>query len=499
HFAKASAMTHRYTMSEVGGSIPPAIPTDLLIGGKWVEGDGKKRVQVFNPSNGEVLTSIADCDVSDAILAIDAAEKAAPGWAATSPRRRAEILRKCYELIAANVEWLAHLISLENGKALPDARGEVLYAAEFYRWYSEEVARVLGEVAVSPSGNNRIVVEYQPIGISLLITPWNFPAAMATRKIAPALAAGCTCILKPATETPLTAFAVAQIMMEAGVPAGVVNVLTTAKAGPIANAVLHDSRVRKLSFTGSTEVGRLLLREAADQVISSAMELGGNAPFLVFDDAVISDALDGAMVAKMRNGGEACTAANRFYAHRSIYKTFTDGIVERMSKWKLGEGTDPSTTLGPMINEKAVLKIAQLVEDAVSKGGKLLLGGQRLNRPGYYYPPTVIADVPDNADLLNEEIFGPVVALQAFDSDEEAIAKANATEYGLAAYVYTADLKRGLRICEKIEAGMIALNRGLMSDPAAPFGGVKQSGLGREGSHHGLMEFCEAKYVAVEW
>jgi succinate-semialdehyde dehydrogenase/glutarate-semialdehyde dehydrogenase len=481
------------------GPAPFAIPTDLLIGGKWVEAAGKKRVEVFNPSNGELLTTIADCDTNDALAAVDAADKAAAGWAAMAPRARCEILRKCYELIVANIEWLTYLISLENGKALPDARGEVLYAAEFYRWYAEEGVRVLGEVSTSPSGNNRIVVEYQPIGISLLITPWNFPAAMATRKIAPALAAGCTVILKPATETPLTALAIAQLMTDAGVPPGVVNVITTKKASPIASAILHDPRVRKVSFTGSTPVGRVLLKEAADQVISSAMELGGNAPFLVLDDANISDALDGAMVAKMRNGGEACTAANRFYAHRSVYQQFTDGIVARMSKIKLGEGTDPDSTLGPMVNEKAVVKIAELVDDAVAKGGKLLLGGQRLNRPGYYYPPTVIGDVPDNADLLKEEIFGPVVAIQAFDSDEEAIRKANDTEFGLAAYVYTSNMKRGFQVCEKIEAGMIALNRGLMSDPAAPFGGVKQSGLGREGSHHGLIEFCEAKYIAVAW
>ena len=493
-------MSSSYTMPRPAtGPTPPPIPTNVLIGGEWREAAAKKRIDVFNPSNGEVLTTIANCDIDEGLAAVAAADKAAPGWAATSPRARSEILRKCHELIVANADWLAMLISLENGKALPDARGEVLYAAEFYRWYAEEAVRILGEVGVAPSGSNRILVEYQPIGIALLITPWNFPAAMATRKIAPALAAGCTCVLKPATETPLTAFAIAELMMQAGVPPGVINVLTTDKAGPLANAILHDPRVRKLSFTGSTQVGRLLLREAADQVISTAMELGGNAPFLVFDDAVIADALDGAMIAKMRNGGEACTAANRFYAHRSIYDSFTDGIVDRMSRWKLGEGTDPKTTLGAMINEKAVRKISELVDDAVAKGGKLLLGGLRLNRPGYYYPPTVIVDVPDNADLLHEEIFGPVVALQSFDSDEEAIRKANDTEYGLAAYVYTSNLKRGLQICEKIEAGMIALNRGLMSDPAAPFGGVKQSGLGREGSHHGLMEFCEAKYVAVSW
>ncbi|HKU53764.1 MAG TPA: aldehyde dehydrogenase family protein, partial [Rhizomicrobium sp.] len=306
-------------------------------------------------------------------------------------------------------------------------------------------------------------------------------------------------LLKPATETPLTAFAVAQIMHDCGVPAGVVNVVTTSKASVLSKAVLHDPRVRKVSFTGSTQVGRALLHEAADQVISCAMELGGNAPFIVCKDASLSDALDGAMLAKMRNSGEACTAANRFYVHKDIYKPFTDGIVKRMSEIKLGEATDPQSTLGPMVNEKSVAKIAELVDDAVAKGAKLLLGGQRLNRPGYYYPPTVLADVPDHADMMKEEIFGPVVSLQSFTDEAEAIRKANDTEYGLAAYVYTQDLKRGLQICEKIEAGMLALNRGIMSDPAAPFGGVKQSGLGREGSHHGLIEFCEAKYISVAW
>jgi succinate-semialdehyde dehydrogenase / glutarate-semialdehyde dehydrogenase len=474
-----------------------SVSTGLFIGGAWRA--AQKTVAVDNPANGQVLTEIADGDVTDAKAAVDAAYAAGPGWAATSPRQRAEILRGCYERMVKSADWLAFLMSLEMGKTLADAKAEALYAAEFFRWYSEETARVLGEVALAPAGTNRILVEYQPIGVSLLITPWNFPAAMATRKIAPALAAGCTVILKPATETPLTALAIAEIMTEAGVPAGVVNLLTTTKAGELTKQILHDPRVRKLSFTGSTAVGRLLLKEAADQVISSSMELGGNAPFIVCDDADIAEALDGAMLAKMRNGGEACTAANRFYVQRGVLQAFTDGIVARMGKLKLGDGTDPETTLGPMINEKAVTKIAELVDDAVAKGGKLLLGGARLNRPGYFYPATVIGDVPDNARLLNEEIFGPVVAIQAFDKDEDAIARANDTEYGLSAYLYTGDLKRGLRISERLEAGMVGLNRGLVSDPAAPFGGVKQSGLGREGSHHGLMEFTECKYIAVSW
>ncbi len=481
------------------GSKPFPIPTDLWIGGQWVESNTKKRIDVFNPSNGEKITDIADCNDDDSQAAVDAADKAAAGWAATSPRARAEILRKCYEKMIENIEWLTYLISLENGKALPDSRSEVLYAAEFFRWYAEETCHVLGEMAMAPASGARIMVQYQPIGIALLITPWNYPAAMATRKIAPALAAGCTCILKPATETPLTAFAVAQILHDCGVPAGVVNVLTTSKSSALSKKILHDRRVRKISFTGSTGVGAALLKEAADEVVSPAMELGGNAPFIVCKDADLNAALDGAMLAKMRNSGEACTAANRFYIHKDLYKGFTDGIVERMSKIVLGDAVDPASTLGPMINEKAVIKIGELVDDAVAKGAKLLLGGKRLNRPGSYFPPTVLADVPDNADMINEEIFGPVVSMQSFDDEAEAIAKANDTEYGLAAYVYTQDLKRGFQICEKIEAGMIGLNRGIMSDPAAPFGGVKASGLGREGSHHGLIEFCEAKYVSVIW
>jgi succinate-semialdehyde dehydrogenase/glutarate-semialdehyde dehydrogenase len=494
-----STMNNTFTHPELLGRTVPPVPTDLLIGATWREAAGGKRFSVDDPSTGKPLTSVADGTTQDGIAAVDAAAAAATAWASAPPRTRSEILRKCYEQIVANVEWLTRLISLENGKTLPDARSEVLYAAEFFRWYAEEAPRVLGEFATAPSGANHIMVRYQPIGISLLVTPWNFPAAMATRKIAPALAAGCTVILKPAAETPLTALALAQIMREAGVPAGVLNILTTTAAGPVCDAILHDPRVRKVSFTGSTAVGRVLLREAADQVISSSMELGGNAPFLVFDDADIAQALDGAMIAKMRNGGEACTAANRFYVQRGVYAAFAAGMVERMGRIKLGVGYDPESTLGPMINQRAIDKIEHLVQDAVSRGAKVLLGGQRVERPGYYYPATVLGEVTADAQMLKEEVFGPVVALQAFDTDAAAIASANDTEFGLAAYVYTKDLKRGFRVCEQIETGMIGLNRGMLSDPAAPFGGMKQSGLGREGSHHGLIEFCEAKYVAVSW
>ncbi len=492
-------MTNTFTIPSRLAPTAPAVPTDLLIGESWREGRSQKRFDVEDPSTGQSLTSVADGTIEDGIAAVDAAAAAATSWASTPARTRSEILRKCFERIVANVDWLTQLISLENGKSLADARSEVLYAAEFFRWYAEEAPRVLGEFATAPSGANHMVVRYQPIGISLLVTPWNFPAAMATRKIAPALAAGCTVILKPAAETPLTALAVAQIMREAGVPAGVVNVIPTTAAGPVCDAILHDPRVRKVSFTGSTPVGRILLREAADQVISSSMELGGNAPFVVFDDADIPAALDGAMVAKMRNGGEACTAANRFYVQRGVYDEFARGIVDRMGQIKLGVGYDPASNLGPMINQRAVAKIESLVQDAVSKGASVLLGGKRLNQTGHYYPPTVLGDIPKDAQLLKEEIFGPVVALRAFDTEEQGIAEANDTEFGLAAYVYTRDLKRGFRVCEQIETGMIGLNRGMVSDPAAPFGGMKQSGLGREGSHHGLIEFCEAKYVAVSW
>ncbi|MET0532622.1 MAG: NAD-dependent succinate-semialdehyde dehydrogenase [Steroidobacter sp.] len=491
--------THHYRLPVTAGAPDRAIPTDLLIGSQWREGAEGQRIDVINPSTGDTLGSVADATVTDAIHSIDAAAGAASAWAATPPRKRAELLRQCFERMVANSDWLAQLISLENGKALADAKSEVLYAAEFFRWYAEEAVRLEGEISVAPSGANRIVVMYQPIGVSLLITPWNFPAAMATRKIAPALAAGCTCILKPAEETPLTAYAVAQIMLDAGIPPGVVNVITTSNPAAVVKAMLHEGRVRKLSFTGSTEVGRLLLREAADTVINCSMELGGNAPFLVLDDANIGDAIAGAMIAKMRNGGEACTAANRFYVQRGVYEEFTRQLVAKMGAVKLGEGCSPDTGCGALINRAAVEKIESLVADAVKRGARVMLGGAAPTRAGFFYPPTVLIDVPADAQILKQEIFGPVAALVPFDSVDEAIALANDTEYGLVAYVYTSDLKTGLRISERLESGMIALNRGLVSDAAAPFGGVKQSGLGREGSHHGVREFTEAKYIAVEW
>ncbi len=478
---------------------PFAIPTGLLIGEQWMEAASGARIEVDDPANGSILTSVADGDIAEGIAAVDAAAAAAADWAATAPRKRADILLACFHAMMAEQEWLAQLISLENGKALSDARGEVAYAAEFFRWYAEEAVRINGELGISPSGGNRILVQYQPIGVSLLITPWNFPAAMATRKIAPALAAGCTCILKPAAETPLTALAVAEIMRRAGVPAGVVNVVNTSKPGPVCSAILHDPRVRKLSFTGSTQVGRLLLREAADSVVSSSMELGGNAPFIVLDDADLDSAIEGAMIAKMRNAGEACTAANRFYVQRGIHDAFVAKLVEKMGAMKVGPGIEAATQCGAMINRKAVDKIVWLVGDAVGKGAEVRLGGQAIEGDGYFYPPSVIANVQPGSEILDNEVFGPVAAVIPFDDPEEAITLANATEYGLAAYVYSENLKTALKIADRIECGMVAVNRGLVSDAAAPFGGVKQSGLGREGSHHGLIEYCEAKYIAVSW
>lgn len=470
----------------------------LYIGGRWRPSSEGRVIEVVDPSTEAVIAAVPDATLTDAAAAVDAAAKAAAGWRETPPRRRSEILRRCFELMTERMETLAALISLENGKALRDARGEVAYAAEFFRWNAEEAVRISGEFGLAPSGANRIIVDYQPIGICVLITPWNFPAAMATRKIAPALAAGCTVILKPASETPLTAYALAALYEEAGVPPGVVNVLTTSTPGPVTAAMLADPRVRKLSFTGSTGVGRVLLAEAAKHVISCSMELGGNAPFIVFDDADLEAALDGAMVAKMRNAGEACTAANRLYVQAGIHDAFAEGLSKRMAALNVGPGTDSDTECGPMITRKAVDNIDRLVHDAVARGARVLCGGTIAEGKGYFYPPTVLRDVSSDAAMLHEEIFGPVAPIMRFDSEAEVIAKANDTEYGLAAYIYTRDLARGMRVASKIESGMIALNRGLMSDPAAPFGGVKQSGLGREGGQkHGVAEFMEAKYIAV--
>ncbi|UQX88465.1 NAD-dependent succinate-semialdehyde dehydrogenase [Jatrophihabitans telluris] len=475
------------------------LSTDLFIGGKSVAASDGSRFDVIDPATGQSIATVADASVADAIAAVDAADNAAPGWAALAPRQRAEILRRAFELMTERAEEFAQLITRENGKALPDARGEVAYAAEFFRWYSEEASRITGSVATAPNGANRILVVREPVGICVLVTPWNFPAAMATRKIGPALAAGCTVVLKPASDTPLTALAMAALLDEAGVPPGVVNVIPGRRSGAIVSAMLHDPRVRKLSFTGSTEVGRLLLRESADHIVNTSMELGGNAPFLVFADADLDAALDGAMIAKMRNAGEACTAANRIYVEASVAPEFSRRLAERMAALVLGPGLEDGVQVGPLVNQDAVDKVSQLVSDAVDNGARVLLGGQVPERAGFYYEPTVLVDVDPESALLREEIFGPVAPIVTFQTEDEAVRLANATEYGLVSYVYTGDLARGLRVSERLESGMVGLNRGLVSDPAAPFGGVKQSGIGREGGHEGVLDYTESKYIAVAW
>jgi succinate-semialdehyde dehydrogenase / glutarate-semialdehyde dehydrogenase len=476
-----------------------AAPPQLLVGGRWRDASDARTFVVDDPATGTAIVEVADGSVQDGLAAVSAAHDALPGWGATPPRQRAEVLRRAFELMTERTEDLARLIVRENGKALPDARGEVTYAAEFFRWYAEEAVRAGGEVQTAPAGTNRILVLRQPIGVSVLVTPWNFPAAMATRKIGPALAAGCTVVLKPASDTPLTALALGALLMDAGVPAGVVNVLPSRRSGAVVSAMLHDPRVRKLSFTGSTEVGRSLLREAADCVVSCSMELGGNAPFLVFDDADMEAAVAGAMVAKMRNGGEACTAANRFLVQRGIAAEFGRRLAASMGALRMGPGLDDGVQLGPLVNAVSREKVAELVGGAVGDGARIAVGGETPDGPGYFYPPTVLVDVPSGAAILREEIFGPVAPLVVFDTEQEAVSLANDTEYGLVAYVYTADLRRGLRVSEALESGMVGINRPIVSDPAAPFGGVKQSGLGREGGHDGLLEFLETKYVAVDW
>ena len=475
------------------------VPTDLYIGGKWRKSSDNQRFDVIDPATEKPIASVASASVEDAKAAVDAASAAMEGWAAKKPRERAEVLRKAFELIIRDTERFAKLMTIENGKALTDLRAEVAYAAEFFRWYAEEAVRNIGEVSRAPASGARIFVQHKPAGVAVLVTPWNFPAAMATRKIGPALAAGCAVVLKPASETPLTMLALMPVMEEAGVPAGVINVLPSRRSGPVVDAMLKDPRVRVVSFTGSTEVGRKLLHAAADNVVKPAMELGGNAPFIVFDDADVDAAIDGAMIAKMRNMGEACTAANRFYVHEKVHDEFAKKLTARMQALKLGNGLDDGVMLGPLVNADTRDKVKALVEDAVGKGASVLTGGKAPTGPGYFYPATVLDKVPASAKLLREEIFGPVAALQTFSSEDEVVKRANDTEYGLVAYVYTRDLSRGMRVSERLEFGMIGLNRGLVSDPAAPFGGMKQSGIGREGAHEGLMEFMETQYVSLTW
>ena len=472
------------------------VPTGLLIGGEWTAG-GAGTLPVIDPATEDTLVEVASGTAEDALAAVAAAHEALPRWAATPPRERAEILRRAWALMIERADAIARLMVLENGKALRDAKAEVVYAAEFFRWYAEEAVRIDGAVMTAPSGANRIMVLRQPVGVSVLVTPWNFPAAMATRKIGPALAAGTTVVLKPAKETPLCSLAVAEILREAGCPDGVVNVVNTQSAGPVVAAMLADPRVRKLSFTGSTEVGRVLLRTASETVTNCSMELGGNAPFLVFEDADLDAAIEGAFLAKMRNGGEACTAANRFYVHEKVAGEFTARFAERLGKLAVGPGLDEGTDVGPLVNEDTRSKVASLVEGVA--GAQVVTGGRAPDRPGYFYLPTVLGNVAPDAPILSTEIFGPVAPVVTFSDEADAIRWANDTEYGLVSYLYTGDLRRALRVSEALDTGMVGINRGIVSDPAAPFGGVKQSGLGREGGHEGMLEFTESKYIAVDW
>lgn len=471
------------------------LKTDLYIDGAWVKGDGT--LPVTDPSTGNVIAEVQTAGDAQCDAAVAAAHNAFTSWSKTAPRVRSEILRRAFELMIADADHLAKIVSMENGKVLSDAKGEIIYAAEFFRWFAEEAVRTPGDYRQAPAGDKRILVTHQPIGVSLLITPWNFPAAMATRKIGPALAAGCTVILKPASETPLTALAIVEILERAGVPKGVVNFVLPSKTGPMISKMLHDPRVRNLSFTGSTEVGRTLLKESADNVLRTSMELGGNAPFVVLDDANIDDAVAGAIIAKMRNGGAACTAANRFIIAKSVAEEFTTKFTKAMGALKLAPGLDEGAQLGASVSIKERNKIADLVSAAVKAGGKLLLGGATPDGVGAFYPATVVA-VDKTNPILNNEVFGPVAPIVTFEGDAQAIELANATEYGLISYVYSNDLKRAIRTAEAIESGMVAINRGVISDPAAPFGGVKQSGLGREGGFAGIYEFLETKYIGVE-
>jgi succinate-semialdehyde dehydrogenase/glutarate-semialdehyde dehydrogenase len=472
--------------------------TDLLIDGTWRPGADGARLDVVDPATGEPIASVADASVADARAAVDAAAAAAPSWAATAPRKRAELLRRAFELMREREEAIAGTITAEMGKPLAEARGEAAYAAEFLRWFAEEAVRADGEYAIAPGGAARVLVLPQPVGVSVLVTPWNFPAAMATRKLGPALAAGCTAIIKPASETPLTTMLIAGLLEEAGVPPGVIGVLTTTRPREVVAAMVDDPRVRKLSFTGSTEVGRELLAVAARSVVNVSMELGGNAPFLVLEDADVEAAVAGGIAAKLRNGGEACTAANRFLVHERLAEAFTARLTETMAAVRVGPGTEPRAELGPMINEAAVEKIQALVEDARGRGAHVRTGGERPAGRGWFYPPTVLDHVAPGSDILHQEVFGPVAPVTTFADEDAAIAAANETEHGLVAYVFSRDLRRAMRVGEAIETGMVGLNRGVVSDPSAPFGGVKQSGIGREGGHHGLREFLEPKYFSFD-
>ena len=480
-------------------AVGPLGDGDLLIGGTWRSAGDGRTFAVFDPATGEAIREVSSASAADARAAIEAADAAAAAWRRTPPRRRSEILHETFRAMHAHGEQLAELITLENGKALRDARAEVAYAAEFFRWFAEEAVRIGSSFNTAPAGGYRHVVVKQPVGITAHITPWNFPAAMATRKIAPALAAGCTVLLKPAPETPLTALAVAGLMAEAGLPAGVLQVLPSDRAADVGETWLNDDRVRKLSFTGSTGTGRLLLHQAADRIVNTTLELGGNGPFIVCADADVDAAVRGAMEAKMRGGGEVCVAANRFYVHASVAEEFTAKFGAAMAAVRTGPGRQDGVELGPMINPAAVKKIGSLVQDAIDRGARIAAQGQVPEGEGWYYPATVLSDVPVDAQCMREEIFGPVAPVATFTDEDEAVRLANDTEFGLVAFVYSRDVGRALRLAERIESGMVGVNRGLVSDPAAPFGGVKESGLGREGAAAGIEAFLETKYIALDW
>ncbi len=485
------------TPAEREEAVLRGVQNELLIGGEWRPAAGGGTLPVEDPATGEALVEVADGDERDALAALAAADEARAAWAAHPPRERGEILRRAFEAIVERTEELALLMTLEMGKAVAESRAEITYAAEFFRWFSEEAVRIHGRYMVNTTGKGRILTMRQPVGPCVFVTPWNFPTAMGTRKIAPAIAAGCTMVVKPAQQTPLSMLALAAILQEAGLPAGVLNVITSRHSGALIEPLLRDPRTRKLSFTGSTEVGRLLIEQSAQQVLRVSMELGGNAPFLVFADADLDAAVEGAVLAKMRNVGEACTAANRFHVHESLAEEFAARLAARLGAMKVGRGSDPGVDVGPLIDQAQRQKVTDLVGDAVGRGARALVGGSPIEGRGYFFEPTVLADVPPDADLLGEEIFGPVAPVVAFSSDEEAIAAANRTEYGLVAYVYTRDLTRSFRVCEALETGMIGLNQGVVSNAAAPFGGVKQSGFGREGGFEGVGEYLETKYVAM--
>ena len=473
------------------------VPTKLYLNGQWVDAEGGKTLDVFDPATGKKLLAIADASYADGQKAIEAAHNAQESWAKTAPRVRAEILRAAFEKVTAMSDDFATLMSLEMGKPFAEAKGEVAYGAEFLRWFSEEAPRINGRYTTAPDGKNRLMVLKRPVGPALLITPWNFPLAMATRKIGPAIAAGCTSILKPAALTPLTSQLFVKVLEEVGLPAGVVNLIPTTSAGEVTGPIIKDARLRKLSFTGSTPVGKRLIADAADQVLKVSMELGGNAPFLVFEDADVDAAVEGAMLAKLRNMGEACTAANRFLVHESVVDEFAQKLNQKMSALTLGRGVAEGTNIGPLIDEKSRQGVHALVEDARAKGAEVLTGGEIPSGEGYFYPPTVLKSVPESCDILQNEIFGPVAPICSFKDEDEAVRMANNTEYGLVAYAFTKDLNRGLRLAERLEVGMFGLNTGLVSNPAGPFGGVKQSGLGREGSQEGIEEYLETVYVGI--